>query len=101
MYNYKEYKKEVFTEEGQEMFLSIRDRVHNILQQSGAITMAKAIYGESGDNWKMLACVDRLVELGEIKEISSDDVWAQNRVFISNRHRTYKREVYENGCFYT
>jgi hypothetical protein len=35
-----------------------------------------------GDSWTMLACVDRLVELGEIREIVQADVPGQYRVFV-------------------
>ena len=42
-----------------------RDNVHNLLAKSGAVTMGCAIRGcGGGDSWDMLACVDRLVELG-------------------------------------
>ena len=63
------------------MFLSIRDRVNSLLKQAGAVRMQEAISGETGSSWQMLACVDRLVELGEIREITGD-VAGQYRVFI-------------------
>ena len=82
MYNYETEKPNVFTEEGQEMFLAVRDKTKVLLEQSGCFTMGKAISGVSGDSWTMLACVDRLVELGEIEEIKQDRVQGQNRIFI-------------------
>ena len=84
MYNYEVEKHSIFTEEGQRIFLSVRDRVEKFLRLAGAVRMQEAIKGEIGDSWKMLACVDRLVELGEIKEIT-EDVAGQNRVFIAAR----------------
>ena len=83
MYNYETEKQNLFTEQGQRMFLSIRDNVKNILKESGAIMMQNAISGQSGSTWTMLACVDRLVELEEIKEINQKGVAGQHRVFVS------------------
>ena len=84
MYNYEEQKQKIFTENGQEMFLKIRDKVQLLLKQSGAFMLEKAISGVTGDSWVMLACIDRLVELKEIKEITDkQNVAGQHRVFVS------------------
>ena len=83
MYEYSERRSVVFTDEGQKMFLSIRDRSKRLLRDGGAFTMSAVISGESGVSWDMLACVDRLVELGEIREVTAPgSVAGQNRVFI-------------------
>lgn len=82
MYNYQTEKQKIFTEEGQEMFLKIRDKVQHLLEQSGAVMMQNAISGVTGDSWQMLACVDRLVELKEIREITGNNVAGQHRVFV-------------------
>ncbi len=84
MYNYQNEKQHIFTEEGQLMFLKIRDHVKSCLKVSGAITLGKAISaGTGGDSWQMMACVDRLVELGEIREIAQNGyVAGQNRIFV-------------------
>ena len=82
MYNYQTEKQRIFTEDGQEMFLKIRDKVQQLLKQSGAVMMQNAISGVTGDSWMMLACVDRLVELKEIKEITSGNIAGQHRVFV-------------------
>lgn len=79
-YNYKEQRQFIFTEEGQEMFLKIRDKVHNTIRTAGAIRMDSAIDGCTGSTWEMLACVDRLVELKEIVEVTKD-VSGQHRIF--------------------
>jgi len=81
MYNYEEQKPYIFTDEGQRKFLSIRDRVNRLLKEAGAVRMQEAIRSETGSSWEMLACVDRLVELGEIKELTVD-VAGQYRIFI-------------------
>jgi hypothetical protein len=81
MYSYETEKKKLFTESGQVMFLAIRDRVNSLLEQSGAVRMQEAIATTAGDSWEMLACVDRMVELGELHEITGKDVAGQHRVF--------------------
>lgn len=83
MYKYEELKPKLFTDEGQRVFLGVRDRVKTLLKQSGAMTMAAAISGGTCDSWLLLACVDRLVELREIREISQNCAAGQDRVFVS------------------
>ncbi len=85
MYSYSEEKPKIFTEEGQKMFLAIRDHVHDLLEQAGAVRMGEAFATcGGGDSWTMLACVDRLVELGEIAEITDSSTAGQDRVFVIN-----------------
>jgi hypothetical protein len=81
MYNYETEKKELFTEYGQVMFLEIRDNVKVLLKKSGAVRMQEAIAGSSGSSWTMLACIDRMVELKELREITGSGVAGQHRVF--------------------
>lgn len=85
MYKYKEQKKVVFTDEGQRMFLAIRNNVKRLINLAGAVDMESAMGDISGDSWERMACVDRLVELGEIREILPRDTYvaAQYRVFIT------------------
>jgi hypothetical protein len=83
MYNYQTEKSKIFTEDGQETFLKIRDKVQQLLKQSGAVMMQNAISGVTGDSWLHLACVDRLVELKEIREITKENVSGQHRVFVA------------------
>lgn len=83
MYNYQTEKKELFTDDGQRMFLKVRDKVQNLLKTAGAFRSGEAVAGCTGSSWTMLACIDRLVELGEIVEITpKNQVWGQNRVFV-------------------
>ncbi len=83
MYNYQKERSKIFTEDGQIIFLEIRDKVQRLLKQSGAVMMENAIGGALGDTWLHLACVDRLVELGELEEITRTGVAGQHRVFVS------------------
>jgi hypothetical protein len=81
MYEYQAEKQRIFTDEGQKMFLKIRDKVHNTIKIAGAIRMDSAIAGNSGTTWEMMACVDRLIELKEIVEVSQDGCAGQYRIF--------------------
>lgn len=84
MYRYEDIKPLLFNDEGQRMFLRVRDGVHNRLAMAGAVRMQEAISSAgSGDSWTMLACVDRMVELGEIREIPQSGVPGQHRVFVA------------------
>lgn len=83
MYNYKREREKLFTDEGQRIFIQIRDHAHDLIETAGAFSMARAT-GKcaGGDSWMLLACVDRLVELGEIVEVPRADVPGQLRVFV-------------------
>jgi len=81
-YNYQTQRANLFTESGQVMFLAIRDKAKALLKTAGAFRMQEATMGFSGDSWDQLACIDRLVELGEIKELTiQEQVMGQHRVF--------------------
>lgn len=82
-YNYELEKPKIFTEQGQRDFLKVRDRVHKLLTDAGAFMMFSALKDVSGDAWLMMAYVDRMVELGEIREITPPTVAGQHRVFVS------------------
>ena len=83
MYEYEKEKAWVFTEDGQVMFLRIRDNAGRLIKQAGAARMDKIMAGCTGDSWHMLACIDRLVELGELREVKQEGVPGQHRVFVS------------------
>lgn len=80
-YDYKTEKPNVFTEEGQIVFLAIRDTVKDLLEIAGSFKMEKAFKNTSGDSWLRLACIDRLVELGELKAVHTNCA-TQNIVYI-------------------
>lgn len=80
-YSYTEERPKLFTEEGQEAFLKIRDNAHRLIRLSGAATMGKLMIG-SGDTWVLMACVHRLVERGELTSVW--DLGAgQDQVFVA------------------
>lgn len=81
MYEYSDLKPTLFTDAGQRQFLQIRDHVHKVLETAGAIRMGNAMEG-NGSSWERMACVDRLVELGEIREIDYGHCATQHRIFV-------------------
>lgn len=84
MYDYQKEKQYLFTDEGQRKLLAVRDRVQFLILQAGAVRMQEAISDTTGSIWLALACVDRIVELGEIREIKqAAEVAGQHRVFVS------------------
>ena len=82
MYVYEVEKPKLFTEEGQENFIKVRDRVRSLLAEAGAFMMFSGLKDITGDTWEMMANIDRLVELNEIKEITNSGVAGQHRVFV-------------------
>lgn len=81
-YKYQEMREELFTDKGQRLFMSVRDNTQQLIARSGAARCQEMIAGQSGDSWLMLACVDRMVELGEIREITDANSAGQHRVFV-------------------
>lgn len=82
-YDYETQKPNVFKEDRQKMFLRIRDNAKQLTDVAGAATAEKLMRGCSGDTWDMLACIDRLVEIGELHEIVNPVSRAgQHRLFI-------------------
>lgn len=83
-YDYNTERANLFTDAGQRQFLRVRDRVRDLLAKSGAVRMQEAISGETGSSWTMHASMDRLVELGEVREIPQDDPPGQDRIFVAS-----------------
>lgn len=82
-YNYQEQRHNVFTEDGQVTFLQIRDEAKRLLKLAGAVTCGRILNAATGNSWVILACVDRLVELGELKRVTPvGSVATQDEVFV-------------------
>lgn len=66
------------------MFLRIRDHIGTLLKTAGAFKLGEAIANATGDSWTMLACVDRLEELGEIRRVGPayPDVGTSDQVYV-------------------
>lgn len=86
MYAYQTERPKLFTEDGQVLFLKIRDRAQQLLREAGAFR-AQECWKEIGvgDSWMFIACLDRLVELREIRELPDVKAPSQHRVFVSAR----------------
>lgn len=88
-YSYQTERPWIFTEEGQGCLLKARDKAFALLKSAGAFCGVNALHGvNTGDTFHMMAILDRLVELGDIVEISSGNVWGQHRVFVGKDLRT-------------
>jgi hypothetical protein len=83
MYDYETEKPKLLTDDGQRLLFAVRDNVQKLLMPSGAVRATEAWGTVSGDSWLLLACLDRLVELGEIREVTSSRVAGQDRVFVA------------------
>jgi len=84
MYDYNKQKSEIFKPENQTTFLKVRDYVGELLNNSGAFKMSSTFKNQTGDVWTMIAYIDRLVEIGEIREIPQNNVAGQDRIFVRN-----------------
>jgi hypothetical protein len=88
MYIYEAERSKLFTEEGQVMFLKVRDRVKALLDTAGAFRLTHISI--AGDSWLFLACIDRLVELGEIAPLRNKDMcWGQYQVYSTPQIHNY------------
>lgn len=85
-YEYSEQKPYVFTDQGSRDVIRVFRFADGCFKFSGAATagvlMNKA---ETSSSWEKMACVDRLVEMGEIREIPQAGCFWQHRVFVSGR----------------
>ena len=81
-YDYSVERNAIFTESGQKDFLKLRDNADRLLEKAGAFKSDNVL---TGDCWFALACLDRLVELGEIVELTQESVRGQDRVYIRSR----------------
>jgi hypothetical protein len=81
-YNYQTQKPFVFTEDGQDSLIKVRDFAFRAIEMAGAVRMdAMMRAAGSGSSWDHMACVDRLVERGDIKEVSLENCAGQYRIF--------------------
>lgn len=89
MYTYETERPKLFTDEGQRLFLRVRDHAQKLLAASGAVTCEKLLAGAgagAGASFVQLACIDRLVELGELRRVTPVGSCAtRNEVFVRGR----------------
>ncbi len=83
-YSYQIERPKLFTEEGQVMFIAIRDNAKKLFAVAGCARFMEITRGVYGDSWLMLACLDRLIELKEIREVTAPgSVVGQHRIFVA------------------
>lgn len=87
-YKYKDQRDRLFTDDGQKDFLRTRDDANILLAKAGAFRADKVWQVNTGDNWLVWACLDRMVELDELKELTPPETLDQYRVFT----RAYSKE---------
>jgi len=84
-YSYQEERPWLFTEKGQECLLQAWDQAQKYLSSAGAFMAFAALRDvHYGDTFKAMAILDRLVELGYVREVTSG-CKGQDRVFVSGR----------------
>jgi hypothetical protein len=84
-YNYTTQRSYIFTEQGQVDFLKIRDAAKKMLKECGAFREMELLSkAGGGDSWDHMACIDRLVELGEIQRLPRE-CWRQYSVYTTNK----------------
>src|SRR5262245_46639179 len=85
-YQYSVEKPRLFTEEAQRGFLQIRDHARSLLKTAGAFRASAAWqcpHEGLADSWLLLACLDRLVELGEIRRVDQGERCAgQDEIYV-------------------
>ena len=81
MYDYEKERPKIFTEVGMRSLLGIRDNVERLLNEAGAFKLWDAVKGHGSTSFIQLACIDYLVEIGEIEKVSSKGS-TQNHVFV-------------------
>lgn len=82
-YNYNNYTTWLSSIEGSKAFLRVRDWCNQALHNCGAFTEGKAMSaaGSTPDSFHAIACIDHLVQLGEIEQIPGQTCASQNRVY--------------------
>lgn len=79
-YEYQTERAWLFTESGQVKLLEVRDKVQVLLKTAGAFRMTAI--SVTGDSFQTLACIDRLVELGEIVPLRDPKTcWGQYQCY--------------------
>lgn len=81
-YNYKRERCKLFSDEGLRALVDVKDFVDKALAFAGAVRMGEIIHTVSTEsNWMTMACVDRLVETEQIREITVAS-FGNSRVFV-------------------
>jgi hypothetical protein len=84
-YSYPEERARLFTEEGQATFIVVRDTCRKLIEKAGAFQSIKAGRDlKCYDTFELLACLDLLVERGELRYVHGPEgVAGQDWTFIA------------------
>lgn len=86
-YNYQQQRHKIFTEDGTRMLMRMRDKARELLNLSGAVIASKIMMASSGDGWQMLACIDYMVEQGDLRRVTGEfDTAGQDQVFVDGNN---------------
>jgi hypothetical protein len=66
-YNYEDMREDLFTEDGVELLMQVRDHSSKLLFQAGAFSFEKVMRTISGDTWLKMAALDYMLERKEIR----------------------------------
>jgi hypothetical protein len=73
-YSYQVERPKLFTEAGQRTFITVRDTVRVLLDKAGAFQSMNAGRDLKGyDAWELLACLDLMVERGELRYVQGPE----------------------------
>lgn len=64
-YSYEVEKRALFTQEGVDRVMKVRDKAIRLLGAAGAVQAGRLLLG-TGTSWEMMAAVDFLVERGDL-----------------------------------
>ena len=81
MYRYEEEKHKLWTDEGLDMIIKVREEAHRLFKIAGCATLENLIRGCTGDSFTMLAVVDWLEEKKTIRRIYQDGVSTQRQIY--------------------
>jgi len=87
-YDYQREKGYTLTDEGSKEVIKLKNYIDNIIDKSGVMTAEACMEGcNCGTNWQQLACIDRLVEIGELFEVNLgyEELMGQARIFAKWR----------------
>jgi hypothetical protein len=87
-YNYNEQKPYVLSDDGSADVIRIKNFIDEAIADYGAVRMQEIMDRckfATCDTWEMMACVDRLVELKQISEVTRNiSVAGQHRIFTKD-----------------
>lgn len=82
MYKYENERPTLFTENGMNVVIKVRDEARRLLSISGCFMLGHLMSKVTGDSWTTMAAVDYLCERGEMKEVvQSISVMSQHKIY--------------------